>query len=88
MTRSLLTDAAQTRRVVRMLQQIAKEAGHERPLMIGIDQENGTVVQSHTFSCGLYLLKVLYLRSVWLEAMQQVHSCQSQSFVCLAQTEA
>ena len=50
MTRSLLTDAAQTRRVVRMLQQIAKEAGHERPLMIGIDQENGTVVQSHTFS--------------------------------------
>ncbi|VDB87587.1 unnamed protein product [Peniophora sp. CBMAI 1063] len=38
-----IKDAAQTRRVVRMLQQIAKEAGHERPLMIGIDQENGLV---------------------------------------------
>ena len=27
--------------LVQKLQQIAKSAGHERPLMIGTDQENG-----------------------------------------------
>lgn len=26
------------------LQQLAKQAGHERPLLIGIDQENGDPV--------------------------------------------
>ncbi|GBE87136.1 Beta-hexosaminidase [Sparassis crispa] len=33
----------QVRALVRKLQLLAKEAGHKRPLMIGIDQENGLV---------------------------------------------
>ncbi|GLB44657.1 putative glycoside hydrolase [Lyophyllum shimeji] len=36
-------DAKQVRGLIRQLQTIAKEAGHERPLLIGIDQENGLV---------------------------------------------
>ncbi|KAG5651829.1 hypothetical protein H0H81_007261 [Sphagnurus paluster] len=36
-------DAKQVRRVVQELQRVAKEAGHERPLLVGIDQENGLV---------------------------------------------
>ncbi|OSD03667.1 glycoside hydrolase family 3 protein [Trametes coccinea BRFM310] len=35
--------SAQVHRIVHELQSLAKEAGHERPLMIGIDQENGLV---------------------------------------------
>ncbi|KAF7317959.1 Glycoside hydrolase family 3 protein [Mycena kentingensis (nom. inval.)] len=34
-------DAAQTRKLIRDLQSLARQAGHERPLLIGIDQENG-----------------------------------------------
>ncbi|KAI0651279.1 glycoside hydrolase [Trametes meyenii] len=34
---------AQVYRLVGQLQQLAKDAGHARPLMIGIDQENGLV---------------------------------------------
>ncbi|KAI8972552.1 glycoside hydrolase [Trametes punicea] len=34
---------AQVHRIVQELQLLAKEAGHARPLMIGIDQENGLV---------------------------------------------
>ncbi|KAF9813278.1 hypothetical protein IEO21_05662 [Rhodonia placenta] len=34
---------AQVQALVTDLQRLAKEAGHERPLMIGIDQENGLV---------------------------------------------
>jgi hypothetical protein len=33
--------AKQVHALLRKLQQIAKDAGHERPLMIGTDQENG-----------------------------------------------
>jgi len=33
----------QAYKLVRELQQLAKDSGHERPLMIGIDQENGLV---------------------------------------------
>ncbi|KAH7924446.1 glycoside hydrolase family 3 protein [Leucogyrophana mollusca] len=33
----------QVHRLVRGLQQLAKESGHSKPLMIGIDQENGLV---------------------------------------------
>ncbi|KAI6118096.1 glycoside hydrolase family 3 protein [Pisolithus sp. B1] len=33
----------QVYRLVQSLQQVAKESGHSRPLMIGIDQENGLV---------------------------------------------
>ncbi|KAF8990263.1 glycoside hydrolase [Cyathus striatus] len=36
-------DAKQVRQLVANLQQIAKDAGHEKPLLIGIDQENGLV---------------------------------------------
>ena len=36
-----LPGAEQVYGVVQRLQQIAKDAGHESPLMIGIDQENG-----------------------------------------------
>ncbi|KAF8890610.1 glycoside hydrolase superfamily [Infundibulicybe gibba] len=36
-------DAYQTRTLVHALQQIAHDAGHARPLLIGIDQENGLV---------------------------------------------
>ena len=38
------TDALQTLSLVMDLQELAKQAGHERPLMIGIDQENGELV--------------------------------------------
>ncbi|KAF8064158.1 glycoside hydrolase family 3 protein [Lyophyllum atratum] len=36
-------DAKQVRRIVRELQAVAKDSGHEKPLLIGIDQENGLV---------------------------------------------
>ncbi|TRM64972.1 glycoside hydrolase [Schizophyllum amplum] len=36
-------DAAQTKALLNELQQIAKDAGHATPLMIGTDQENGLV---------------------------------------------
>jgi|SRR5882762_3387453 len=32
---------SQVHAIIRELQQIAKDSGHERPLLIGIDQENG-----------------------------------------------
>ena len=35
------TDIEQVHGLIQKLQRIAKDAGHERPLMIGIDQENG-----------------------------------------------
>ncbi|KAJ7695108.1 glycoside hydrolase family 3 protein [Mycena rosella] len=38
-----VVDAPQTRALVRALQTIARDAGHARPLLIGIDQENGLV---------------------------------------------
>ncbi|KAF8175151.1 glycoside hydrolase family 3 protein [Pholiota molesta] len=38
-----IQSAAQTRKLVLDLQKIAKDAGHETPLLIGIDQENGLV---------------------------------------------
>lgn len=38
---STLVDAKQTQQLVKSLQSLAKAAGHERPLLIGIDQENG-----------------------------------------------
>ncbi|KAF8645626.1 hypothetical protein AX16_007708 [Volvariella volvacea WC 439] len=34
-------DVFSVRRLVRELQQLAKDSGHEQPLLIGIDQENG-----------------------------------------------
>ena len=34
-------DIEQVHSLIQKLQRIAKDAGHERPLMIGIDQENG-----------------------------------------------
>ncbi|KAJ3573004.1 hypothetical protein NP233_g2717 [Leucocoprinus birnbaumii] len=38
-----IRDAENTLKIVLGLQQLAQEAGHERPLLIGIDQENGLV---------------------------------------------
>ncbi|KAF7370838.1 Glycoside hydrolase family 3 protein [Mycena sanguinolenta] len=38
-----VVDAPQTRALIRELQTLARDAGHERPLLIGIDQENGLV---------------------------------------------
>ncbi|KAG6908037.1 hypothetical protein DXG01_006399 [Tephrocybe rancida] len=38
-----IQDARQARKLVQDLQTIAKESGHEKPLLIGIDQENGLV---------------------------------------------
>lgn len=38
-----LLDVGQVASLVRKLQSIAKEAGHARPLLIGIDQENGNL---------------------------------------------
>ncbi|KAL1702359.1 glycoside hydrolase superfamily, partial [Schizophyllum commune] len=38
-----IKDAAQTKRLINELQQIAKDAGHAKPLLIGTDQENGLV---------------------------------------------
>jgi hypothetical protein len=35
----------QVHALVQKLQAIAKNAGHERPLMIGIDQENGPSIR-------------------------------------------
>jgi len=37
-------DAGQTRKLVQDLQRFAKESGHKKPLLIGIDQENGIYV--------------------------------------------
>lgn len=34
-------DIAQMHQLVQSLQQLAKDSGHARPLMIGTDQENG-----------------------------------------------
>jgi beta-N-acetylhexosaminidase len=42
--------AEQVRRLIKNLQLLAKEAGHERPLMIGIDQENGLL--RYTYIAG------------------------------------
>ncbi|KAI0299016.1 glycoside hydrolase [Multifurca ochricompacta] len=41
--RSMWEGAKQVHALVQKLQQIAKDAGHQRPLMIGTDQENGLV---------------------------------------------
>ncbi|CAK5273873.1 unnamed protein product [Mycena citricolor] len=38
-----IVDAEQTRSLVQQLQQLAHDAGHDQPLLIGIDQENGLV---------------------------------------------
>ncbi|KAF7356842.1 Glycoside hydrolase family 3 protein [Mycena venus] len=38
-----VADAVQTRALVRELQTLARDAGHLKPLLIGIDQENGLV---------------------------------------------
>ncbi|KAJ7460600.1 glycoside hydrolase family 3 protein [Mycena latifolia] len=38
-----VVDFAQTRALVRELQTLARDAGHAKPLLIGIDQENGLV---------------------------------------------
>jgi hypothetical protein len=35
------TGISQVHALVQNLQRIAKEAGHEKPLLVGIDQENG-----------------------------------------------
>ncbi|KAI0351609.1 glycoside hydrolase [Trametes cingulata] len=43
---------AQVHRLVNELQSLAKEAGHTRPLMIGIDQENGLVSAFSTAATG------------------------------------
>lgn len=42
-----LADAASTRRLILELQTIAHEAGHEHPLLISIDQENGMLNNLH-----------------------------------------
>ena len=34
-------DVQQLRRLIRELQQLAMESGHDKPLLIGTDQENG-----------------------------------------------
>ncbi|KAG5350185.1 hypothetical protein C0989_012334 [Termitomyces sp. Mn162] len=47
MKRNVL-DAKQVRNIVRELQSIAKESGHEKPLLIGIDQENGAMALAAT----------------------------------------
>ncbi|KAI0776811.1 glycoside hydrolase [Trametes elegans] len=44
---------AQVHRLVHELQSLAKEAGHARPLMIGIDQENGLVSAFSSAATGL-----------------------------------
>ncbi|KAJ7089658.1 glycoside hydrolase family 3 protein [Mycena belliarum] len=38
-----IVDFAQTRALIRELQTLARDAGHAKPLLIGIDQENGLV---------------------------------------------
>ncbi|KAJ7050545.1 glycoside hydrolase family 3 protein [Mycena amicta] len=38
-----VVDGAQTRALIHDLQTLARDAGHERPLLIGTDQENGLV---------------------------------------------
>ncbi|KXN86676.1 Beta-hexosaminidase A [Leucoagaricus sp. SymC.cos] len=47
-----IRDAEQTRRLVLDLQNLAKQAGHEKPLLIGIDQENGLVSAFSSPSAG------------------------------------
>lgn len=45
-------DVQQVRRIIRELQQFAKECGHDNPLLIGIDQENGLVSAFSTPMAG------------------------------------
>ncbi|KAF9446537.1 glycoside hydrolase family 3 protein [Macrolepiota fuliginosa MF-IS2] len=45
-------DAEQTRQLIKALQLLARQAGHERPLLIGIDQENGLVSAFSSPSAG------------------------------------
>ncbi|KAG6845149.1 hypothetical protein H0H87_012945 [Tephrocybe sp. NHM501043] len=45
-------DARQVRTIIRVLQKLAKDSGHERPLLIGIDQENGEAGVSIQFTNG------------------------------------
>ncbi|KAI0683737.1 glycoside hydrolase [Cytidiella melzeri] len=47
-----IRDIRQVHGLVQKLQHIAKNAGHEKPLMIGIDQENGLVSAFSTAECG------------------------------------
>ncbi|KAG6853161.1 hypothetical protein C0991_006449 [Blastosporella zonata] len=43
-------DAKQVRAIVQELQKLAKESGHDKPLLIGIDQENGKSIE-HFMPC-------------------------------------
>jgi hypothetical protein len=45
---------SQVHAIILELQQIAKDSGHERPLLIGIDQENG---EDHFISLFHIMLK-------------------------------
>ncbi|TFK96145.1 glycoside hydrolase [Pterulicium gracile] len=47
-----IRDPAQVHRLIHELQALAKESGHARPLMIGIDQENGLVSAFSSPSVG------------------------------------
>lgn len=47
-----IRDIVQLHSLVRSLQQLAKDAGHPRPLMIGTDQENGLVSAFSSPACG------------------------------------
>ncbi|KAJ7291066.1 glycoside hydrolase family 3 protein [Mycena rebaudengoi] len=47
-----VADGRQTRALVRELQTLAKDAGHAKPLLIGIDQENGLVSAFSSLKAG------------------------------------
>ena len=45
-----LKDAAQLHSLIQKLQVTARDAGHERPLLIGFDQENGSPIQLQLYT--------------------------------------
>lgn len=45
-------DFAQIHTLIQKLQRIAKNAGHSRPLLIGIDQENGASFPRRIEACA------------------------------------
>lgn len=61
--------AAQTRKLVLDLQKIAKDAGHERPLLIGIDQENGEQLVGFGVRCADWLIQGI---QVWYRRLARL----------------
>ncbi|THH16289.1 hypothetical protein EW146_g4327 [Bondarzewia mesenterica] len=77
--------AEQTHGMIQKLQKIAKDAGHEQPLMIGIDQENGEIIIGLTASLDI-LYSTTGLVSAFSNATTQAAGTQFPGAMALAAT--